>query len=106
MIEKSEDISMNTEELIKKQTNWTKAVFGCLAAIVAVLIMCGAILVPKIYKTASKVDTSLTEINSLINNADEAVQNINKVDVDHLKQSSDDLSRITGFLANPFGGSN
>ena len=49
---------------------------------------------------------SLTEINSLINNADEAVQNINKVDFDHLKQSIDDLSRITGFLANPFGGSN
>ncbi|MBR3361932.1 MAG: hypothetical protein IKG39_11395, partial [Lachnospiraceae bacterium] len=26
---------MNTDELIKKQTNWIKAVFGALAAIVA-----------------------------------------------------------------------
>ena len=97
---------MNTEELIKKQTSWIKAVFGCLAAIVVALIVFGAILVPKIYKTASKADTALSEINTLISDADEAVQNINKVDFDHLKQSIDDLASITGFLANPFGGSN
>ena len=29
---------MNTDELIKKQTNWIKAVFGALAAIVAALV--------------------------------------------------------------------
>lgn len=90
---------MNTDELIKKQTNWIKAVFGCLAAIVVALIVFGALMVPKFYN-------AVNEINVLVQDADEAVQNINKVDFDHLKQSIDDLATITSFLANPFGGSN
>lgn len=106
MIEKTEEDIMNTEELIKKQTTWIKAVFGCLAAIVVVLIICGALLVPKIYSTVSKMNHSITEIDTLIKDADKAAQNINKVDFDHLKQSIDDLATITAFLANPFGGSN
>ncbi len=97
---------MNTDELIKKQTNWIKAVFGCLAAIVLAIIIFGALLLPKVYKAVDKVNDSLVEIDTLINDADEAVQNINKVDFDHLKQSIDDLARITSFLANPFGGGN
>ena len=96
---------MNTDELIKKQTNWIKAVFGALAAIVAVLVIFGVLLVPKIYKAVDAVDHSLQEINVLIQDADEAVQNINKVDFDNLKQSIDDLSGITAFLANIFGNS-
>jgi predicted PurR-regulated permease PerM len=96
---------MNTDELIKKQTNWIKAVFGALAAIVAALVIFGALLVPKISKAVDAVDHSLNEINVLIQDADEAVQNINKVDFDNLKQSIDDLSGITAFLANIFGNS-
>ena len=96
---------MNTDELIKKQTNWIKAVFGALAAIVAALVIFGALLVPIIYKAVDAVDHSLNEINVLIQDADEAVQNINKVDFDNLKQSIDDLSGITAFLANIFGDS-
>ena len=96
---------MNTDELIKKQTNWIKAVFGALAAIVVALVIFGALLVPKIYKAVDEVDRSLKEINVLVQDADEAVQNINKVDFDHLKQSIDNLSTITAFLANIFGDS-
>ncbi len=96
---------MNTEELIKKQTNWIKAVFGALAAIVVALIIFGALLVPKFYKAVDEVESSIQEINVLVKDADEAVQNINKVDFDHLKQSIDDLSKITAFLANVFGDS-
>ena len=96
---------MNTNELIKKQTNWIKAVFGALAAIVVAFVIFGALLVPKIYKAVDAVDHSLQEINVLIQDADEAVQNINKVDFDNLKQSIDDLSGITAFLANIFGNS-
>ena len=96
---------MNTDELIKKQTNWIKAVFGCLAAIAAVVIIVAALLVPKIYKTVSDVERSMTEIDTFVKDADEAVQNINKVDFDHLKESIDDLATITAFLANPFGSS-
>ena len=62
-------------------------------------------MVPKIYKAVDAVDHSLQEINVLIQDADEAVQNINKVDFDNLKQSIDDLSGITAFLANIFGNS-
>ncbi len=96
---------MNTEELIKKQTNWIKAVFGCLAALVAAVIIFGVLLVPRLYSTMSKAEQSLTEIDTLVRDADSAVQNINKVDFDHLKQSIDDLASITSFLANPFGSS-
>ena len=96
---------MNTDELIKKQTNWIKAVFCALAAIVAALVIFGALLVPKFYKAVDEVDRSLKEINILVQDADEAVQNINKVDFDHLKQSIDDLSTVTAFLANIFGNS-
>lgn len=97
---------MNTDELIKKQTNWIKAVFACLAAIVLAIIIIGVLLVPKINKAANSINHSLTEIDTLIKDADTAVSNINKVDFDHLKQSIDDLATITGFLANPFGTSN
>ena len=93
---------MNNEELIKKQTNWIKAVFGCLAAIVVVLIIFGTLLTPKIYKAVDKVERSLTEIDVLVQDADEAVNNINKVDFDHLKQSIDDLSSIINAIAHPF----
>ena len=96
---------MNTDELIKKQTNWIKAVFGALAAIVAAFVIFGALLAPKSYNAVDAVDHSLQEINVLIQDADEAVQNINKVDFDNLKQSIDDLSGITAFLANIFGNS-
>ena len=96
---------MNTDELIKKQTNWIKAVFGCLAAIVLAIVIIGVLLVPKINKAVDSVNHSLTEIDTLIKDTDEAVSNINKVDFDHLKQSIADLASITGFLANPFGGS-
>lgn len=97
---------MNTDELIKKQTNWIKAVFGALAAIVVAVVIFGALLVPKVYKAVDEVEASLVHIDTLVQDADEAVQNINKVDFDHLKQSVDDLSKVTAFLANVFGGSN
>ena len=65
-----------------------------MAAIVAAFVIFGALLVPKIYKAVDAVDHSLQEINVLIQDADEAVQNINKVDFDNLKQSIDDLSAL------------
>ena len=95
---------MNTEELIKKQTNWIKGIFGCLAAILVAIIIFGAVLVPKIAKTVDNKEQALTEINILIKDADEAVQNINNVDFDHLNQSINDLSTITSALASIFGG--
>ena len=95
---------MNTEELIKKQTNWIKAVFVLLAVLVAAAIIFGVLIGPKLYSTMHRAEHSLTELTTLIEDADQAVQNINKVDFDHLKQSIDDLASITGFLANPFGG--
>ena len=91
---------MNTEELIKKQTTWIKAIFGCVAGLTAVILIIAAILVPKIYKTADSVEHSLTEINVLVEDADEAVQHINDVDFDHLNQAINDLSAITNKLAN------
>ena len=96
---------MNTDELIRKQTNWIKAVFGALAAIVLAIVIFGSLLIPKVYKAVDDVERSLTEINVLIQDADKAVQNINKVDSDHLKESVDNLSTITAFLANIFGNS-
>ena len=91
---------MNTEELIKKQTTWIKAIFGCVAGLTAVILIIAAILVPKIYKTADSVEHSLTEINVLVEDADEAVQHINNVDFDHLNQAINDLSAIANKLAN------
>ena len=91
---------MNTEELIKKQTTWIKAIFGCVAGLTAVILIIAAILVPKIYKAADSVEHSLTEINVLVEDADEAVQHINNVDFDHLNQAINDLSAITNKLAN------
>ena len=91
---------MNTEELIKKQTTWIKAIFGCVAGLTAVILIIAAILVPKIYKTADSVEHSLTEINVLVEDADEAVQHINDVDFDHLNQAINDLSAIANKLAN------
>ena len=96
---------MNTDELIRKQTNWIKAVFGALAAIVVAIVIFGSLLIPKVNKAVDDVERSLTEINVLIQDADKAVQNINKVDFDHLKESVDNLSTITAFLANIFGNS-
>ena len=97
---------MKMEELIKKQTNWIKAVFGCLAAIIVAVIVIGVLVLPKISRAVEKANQAVTEISVLIKDADQAVQNINKVDFDHLKQSIDDLASITSFLANPFGKTN
>ena len=96
---------MNTEELIKKQTNWIKAVFGCLAAITAAIFIMGALLVPRIYHAVGEIEQSLTEIDVLVKEGDEALQNINSVDFEHLNQSINDLAKITNALASIFGNS-
>ena len=93
---------MNTDELIRKQTNWIKAVFGCLAAIVVAIVIFGVLLVPKIYKAIDGLSQSLSEINVLVDDADEAILQINEVDFDHLNQSINDLSTITSKFANFF----
>lgn len=96
---------MNTEELIKKQTNWLKAIFGCLAAITAAIFIMGALLVPRIYHAVGEVEQSLTEIDTLVKEGDEALQNINNIDFEHLNQSINDLSTITKALSSIFGNS-
>ena len=95
---------MTTEELIKKQTNWIKAVFGVLAGLLVAVIIACAILIPRITRTADAVEQSLTEIDVLVNDADKAIQNINNVDFEHLNQSINDLATITSKLAGIFGG--
>ena len=93
---------MNMEELIKKQTNWIKAIFGCIAALVAAVIIVAAILVPKVNKAIDDVEQSLVEVNVLVEDAEEALGNINSIDFDHLNQSINDLATITNFLASIF----
>ena len=44
---------MNTEELIKKQTNWIKALFVCFAAILAAIIIIAAMQIPSAIFTES-----------------------------------------------------
>ncbi|MBQ9814671.1 MAG: hypothetical protein IKH67_04895 [Lachnospiraceae bacterium] len=97
---------MNTEDLIRRQTNWIKAIFGCLAALVAAVIIFAAILVPKVSKTIDDVEQSLTEINVLIEDAEEALGNINSMDFENLNKAINDLAVVTNFLANIFGGGN
>lgn len=94
---------MNTEELIKKQTNWIKALFVCFAAILAAIIIIAAILIPKISRTIDHAEDTLTEVNVLIADADEAIGNINAVDFEHLNQSISDLSVVANALASIFG---
>ena len=91
---------MNTEELMKKQTTWIKAIFGCVTGMLAIIVIIAALMVPKIYKAVNSIEQSLTEINVLVEDSDEAVQNINHVDFDHLNQAINDLSAITNKLAN------
>lgn len=98
---------MHVEELIKKQTNWIKALFVCFAAILAAIIVIASILIPKITRTIDNVEKTMTEVNVLIADADKAIGNINDVDFEHLNQSINDLSVVTNALASLFGkGSN
>ena len=95
---------MNTDELIKKQTNWIKALFVCFAAILATIIIIAAILVPKISKTIDNVEKTMAEVNILAEDADVAVGHINNVDFENLNKSITDLSVVANALANIFGG--
>ena len=97
---------MNSEELIKKQTIWLKAIFGCLAAIVAAIIIISIVLVPKVNKAVDDVEDSMVKINALIDEADEALENINGIDFENLNKSINDLETITSAIANIFGGGN
>ena len=94
------------EDLIRKQTNWIKAVFGCLAAIVAAIIILSIIIVPKVNRTIDEVEQSLTKISSMVDDADEALKNINSIDFDDLNQSIRDLATISNAIAKIFGGGN
>lgn len=95
---------MQLEDLIRKQTNWLKAIFGCLAAIVAAIIILSIIIVPKVNNTLGEAERSLTNINTLVDDADEALKNINGIDFENLNKSISNLEKISNTLAKIFGG--
>lgn len=89
-------------KVAKKQLAWTKVIAGiAIAALIALIVSLGLI-VPKTVKLIDLANQEIVQAADVFEDAEEALENVNKIDFDALSESISHLSNVINGIANIF----
>ena len=81
-----------------------RSIFFITAAVcICILTVCVLVLVNRTMNIMNEVSASLTEINTLVGNAEKTLKNIDEVDFETLNQAIKNFAKVVEPIAKMFG---
>lgn len=100
--ENIQEVKPEENNIAKKQLTWTKVIAGFMIGIFALFVAAFCLVIPRTMKVLDIAVEELEEASYMVEEAEEAMENINKIDFDALSESVTHLTTVINGIANIF----